>query len=389
MNEVLHLREREKELKELLKLLEEKIDIEHIKRVDERYKSSLQYKDVDRPPLVILPKFGETLELPGPWKNFRKYRYSEAFENPVAMLQNMLLSRVVPGVILKDDNPLAIRNDHGTIQIASILGGEWTMWQDSYPWICHFETLEKIKKMVKYFYQDETDINQKGILNKSYKTLKFYNDILLKYPKCREAIQISLPDLQGPMDTAEQLWGSEIFYAFYENPELLDRLLAIIVEALLLVEKEYRKYTYERLFPEFSTQHGYVIPGRILIRNDSSIMVSPEIYSKHIRCHDEKVLKELGGGSIHFCGNGQHLVIKMLEIPTIRGLDFGESNYMNISYIYKVCSQRKVALTNLNPTKEDIISGKAVKEFPTGVVFVYHTTNFDDALEVVKAYNSN
>lgn len=33
----------------------------------------------------------------------------EAFDRPEAMLQNMLLDRVLPGLLLKDDNPLAIR----------------------------------------------------------------------------------------------------------------------------------------------------------------------------------------------------------------------------------------------------------------------------------------
>jgi hypothetical protein len=158
---------------------------------------------------------------------------------------------------------------------------------------------------------------------------------------------------------------------------------------MLSVEPIFRRYTFDRLEPDFSTQHGYVIPGRIMIRNDSSIMVSPEMYAEFIRPHDEKILKVMGGGSIHFCGNGQHLIEKMLEIPYLKGLDFGEPKYMDIPYIYKLCRDRKVAISNLNPAREDIVSGKAARDFPSGVVFIYHASSMDDAAEVVEGYQGN
>ena len=371
-------------LNKLLQLLEECIDIKYCQKVDERYMKSLQYNDVDRPPLVVQADFGMTLELPAPWSEFKRYSYSEAFKNPSAMMQNMLLNRVVPGVLLRDDNPLAIRNDHGTIQVASILGSKWRMYEDNYPWVDHFDTIEDIQEILKAKLTEKVD--DKGILPNSIKTLKFYNDKLNAYPNCKKAVQISLPDLQGPIDTAEQLWGSDIYYAFNENQDLLKRLLSIIVDTMLKVEKVFRKYSYDRLEPDFNTQHGYVIPGRIMIRNDSSIMISPEMYVEFIYPYDEIVLQKVGNGSIHFCGNGQHLIEKMLGIPYLKGLDFGEPKYMDISYIYALCREKKVAITNLNPSRSDIISGKAIKDFPTGVVFVYHTSSFDDAVEVLQRY---
>jgi len=135
----------ERELDRLLKLLEDHVDLEHCLKVDERYSMALQYNDVDRPPLVIQAEFGKTLKLPSPWNEFKRYGYREAFKSPVAMLQNMLLDRVVPGVLLKDDSPLAIRNDHGIIQIASVLGGKWEIYEDNYPWPEHFESVEQYR----------------------------------------------------------------------------------------------------------------------------------------------------------------------------------------------------------------------------------------------------
>lgn len=120
----------EKELDELLSLIEERVDSEHASTVDRDYAQTPAYRPVETPPLVVLPKFPGTFDLPAPWGRFTRYGYRESFGNPAAMLQNALLNRVVPGVLFMDHSPLAIGSDHGTIQVASVLGGRWRMHKD-------------------------------------------------------------------------------------------------------------------------------------------------------------------------------------------------------------------------------------------------------------------
>ena len=372
----------ESELDHLLCLIEERIHLDHCREVDRRYQRALAYEDVDRPPLVVKAAFGGNVALPAPWDGFRRYAYSEGFESPVAMLQNMLLGRVVPGLLLRDDNPLAIRNDHGTVQIASVLGGEWTRRDDDYPWIQHFASRRSLENVAN---GREVDLAT-GVLPQSLATLNFYREKLADYPICKEAIQISLPDLQGPLDTAELLWGSDIYYAFHEDRDVLARLLSRIVDTMITVFEHYRRHAVDRLEPSFTTQHGYMSPGRLLIRNDSAIMLSPDTYADTVRPHDARLLHSVGGGAIHFCGDGQHLVGNMLEIPDLLGLDLGQPEMMDIPRICAQCRERKVALTNLQPSREDLISGKARKDFPTGCVMVYQTDNYENASEVARAY---
>jgi len=372
-----------KQLNDLLKLIEERIDLEHCQKVDERYRAALSYEEVDRPPLVVQPEFGKIWKLPAPWDKFRRYSYKRAFEDPAAMMQNMLLSRVVPGLILKDDSPLAIRNDHGTIQIAALLGGKWHMHEDNYPWVGSLNSKDAIRALV----EDDSKIDSLGgVLPQSTRALEFYAEQLSKYPLCKKGIQISLPDLQGPIDTADILWGSEIFMELLLEPELVSAFMDKIVETMLSVADYYRGFVYDKLDPLANTQHGYNIPGRILIRNDSAIMVSPDTYREMILPHDAKLMKKIGSGSIHFCGDGQHLIEPMLDIPDLRGLDLGQPELMDVKSIYVQCSERKKVLTNLHPTREDLISGNAVRDYPTGVVFVYNTETIEDAVEVVKNY---
>ncbi|MCL5104772.1 MAG: hypothetical protein M1133_11755 [Armatimonadetes bacterium] len=376
----------ERELDLLLSEIAIRVDMGICHGVDERYRRALTYEEVDRPPLVVQPEFGHSFDLPEPWNKFRRYSYREGFDDPAAMMQNMLLARVVPGLVLGDDSPLAIRNDHGTIQIGSAVGGNWMLHENNFPWIEHFDSLEPIERIAKS--TEPVDLNA-GVLPRSFATLKYYVDKLNEFPQCAEAVQISMPDLQGPLDTADLLWGSGIYYAFADAPELLNKLLSRLVDVILQVYQAYKPYTHDRLDPTANTQHGYLIPGRLLIRNDSAIMLSPETYAEFVRHHDVRLLREVGSGAIHFCGNGQHLVEKMIEPDEVKGLDFGEIHLMDGGWIYGVCRERKVSLHRVTPPREDLVSGKARRDFPTGVVFVYQTDSIDDALDVVRSYSSN
>lgn len=376
---------KESELDELLELIGAHVDIRHCREVDERYTLALAGEEVDRPPLVVKAHYPAKLALPHPWERFRQYTYSEAFDDPVAMMQNELLASVVPGLLLKDDSPSAIRNNHGTIQMASLLGGKWEVPEDDFPWVRRFESVERIREIAAS--SSPVDLGG-GILRRSLDTVDFYLEKLGGRPVCKEGIQVAMPDLQGPLDTAEQIWGSDIYYAFLDDPNLLNRVLARIVDVMLVVEKEFRKRSRDRLDPAANTQHGYMIPGRLLIRNDSAIMLSAEMYAGFVRPHDARLLREVGGGSIHFCGNGEQLIDTMLSIPDLRGVDMSQPELMDLPAIYAKCRERGVAVTGITVSREDLLSGKARRDFPTGCVFVYEASGVEDAREVLRAYGN-
>ena len=373
----------ERELDRLLDLVAEHLDLHHCRQVDERFRAALACEPVDRPPLVVQPGFMAGMEFPEPWDQFTHYTYGQTFGDRVAMMQKQLLDYVVPGLVLRDDSPLAIRNDHGAIQIASLLGGSYKQIADHYPWVEAVGSPDAIGEML-----DRTEDFELGgdVLAESLATLDFYHQKLEAHPPCAQGIQVALPDTQGPIDIAEQLWGSAMFVGFYDEPELIDRLMDRIVTAMVAAANEYRKHAVDRLDPGASVQHGYVVPGRLLDRVDTAIMLSPEMYAEHVRPHDARLLREVGGGSIHFCGNGEHLIDHFLEIPDVHGLDFGQPDIMDVSSIYGACRERNVAVTHLWPSAADLVSGQAVRDYPTGAVFVRQTTDFGEAAEVVRGY---
>lgn len=375
---------REAQLDKLLQLIAEHVDAAHCRGVDERYRAALRCQPVDHTPLVVVAAYTTQIALGEPWDEFEVYPYSQAFDDPVAMMQNMLLDRVVPGIVLKDDSPLSIRNDHGTVQIASLLGARWQMHEDNYPWV---QPLRDTAQLEQFAHDGSAiDLEHGGIIERSNATLELYRSKLAQFSPCDELIQISMPDLQGPIDVAEQLRGSDLFMDFYEAPQLVEALLTRLTDTIINVAAHFREYSSDRLEPAATTQHGYVIPGRLLIRNDSAILVSASMYKQQIRPHDERLLNAMGTGSIHFCGNGEHLVDSMLRIEPLGGLDFGQAHMMDIPSVYARCCERGVAITNVQPAREDLVNGRAAEQFPTGAVLVYPATDIADARLVVDAF---
>jgi len=150
-----------------------------------------------------------------------------------------------------------------------------------------------------------------------------------------------------------------------------------------------RPYATNRLDPLAHTQHGYQVSGCLMVRNDSSTLLSSQMYARHIRPHDVRLLDAVGGGTIHFCGNGKHLVGAMLSIPGLRGLDFGQPDRMDVETAYCQCREKHVSITNLRPDRNALVDGRARRDFPTGVVFVYQPASLDDARSVLAAYRGS
>ncbi len=128
--------------------------------------------------------------------------------------------------------------------------------------------------------------------------------------------------------------------------------------------------------------HRWRSASRILIRNDSSILISPDTYRQHVAPCDERVLQECGGGGIHSCGDCSHVIDEFLKLPSIQSIDLGQPELLDVDAIYEKTSNEQVALIGVTISREEVESGSAFDRFPTGVVLRYRADSFEEACEV-------
>lgn len=368
------------QLKQLLQFLEATVNLQKQNEVFENHRKSLNWEQVEKLPLVVTfpyPKSQKTQPFP----------HSEVFDNPEKMLFNELVHAFDTSIFLNsevdDDLPFTIRANFGTVIIASLFGGKVEQRGDNPPWVRHFETLEEFKTI---FDRNPLDFSQ-GFCPHVISRYEFYRDVLNEFPNLQKCIKVVLPDLQGPLDTLELLRGSSVYEDFILDPELVEKGLHLMARAQVGFAKHLQQFLTDNM-EGYTHQHAIPIKGNILIRNDSAIMISPEMYASQVAHHDEYVLREKGGGGIHSCGKIDFNIPEIFKLPSIRCFDFGQSHLNDLDLVYALAKKKKIPLMRIRVNKDDLLSGKIKEQFPTGVSLVYDANSFDEARAVVKNYKN-
>jgi len=283
---------------------------------------------------------------------------------------------IVNSVKIRDDFPLQIRAFYGVGLMASLFEAESVVAENNYPWVKPLG-LEKVKQLVAKGVPDLMN----GLVPRVLETMQFYKEALMPYPICSQAIHITQPDMQGPFDIAAQLWGSEIFTAFYDCPELIVELLDLIAETYIQTCRLFANASSEAIGDGFIALHYTICKGHCVLKDDSSVMLSPRTYMRFIRPANEKILTTLGGGGIHFCGVGDQWKKEFVDTQGLMGVDFGQLYLNNLPAWAEILRAKKIPIVNTDWTLDAFKATKPTRIFPTGASFAVTVDN----LEVINA----
>ena len=364
----------------LLDHLEETLDPARQERIEALYRQALNWEPVQRLPLVLSYPLPEDAP-------FRPYPHSQVFDDPEVMLYNELTHAFGTSIAcrdrLGDDLPCTIRANFGTVIIASLFGARVEQVDENPPWVRPLEAPDAYKAILD---RDPLDYSQ-GWCPRVIARYRFYRETLQSYPKLRQVIKLVLPDLQGPLDTAELLRGSELYLDFCQQPDLVSRVLGHIARAQVGYARHLAAYVTDKV-EGWAHQHATMIRGNILLRNDSSIMISTEMYDNLVAPHDGYVLREMGGGGIHSCGRFEHQVPGYLRLPGIRCIDLGQPEMNDLDRIYAAVRPQRVSLIRISVDKGELLSGGVMKRFPTGASLLYQAKSLSEAQQVMEAYRT-
>ena len=144
-------------------------------------------------------------------------------------------------------------------------------------------------------------------------------------------------DVQGPFDTAHLVYGDEIFYGMYDEPELMHKLLDLCCRA---IEKGYAECL--KIIPGsdklIAHYNGLVIPrsrGGIKLSEDTSTIISADHIDEFVVPYTKRVLDFAGGGYIHYCGKNSHLYKRVLEMDNAYGINFGNPDFHDMDAVLK------------------------------------------------------
>jgi len=292
-------------IKKLIETIEKK------KRINPQGKNRiadvLENKEVDCLPLIFWKP--QNISVPG-----SIYDMEEQFYDKEKMLYGHL-EEIADCVQNAFDAPICIRPNFGTIFIPAMFGLKYKVPKDTFAWLTSHLSKEEIRKF------NFPNLDKIDILKKAIEYIRFFKE------KLPEWIHVYLPDTLGPFEIAHAVYGDNIFYDLYDDPEFIHHLLKLCTRMYIQVTEKLKEVIGEE---RNTCYHGhalsrgiYMRSGGIRISEDSATLVSPKHIDEFIIPYDREALKAFGGGFVHYCGKHDYLLESFLKLDEVRAIHLG------------------------------------------------------------------
>lgn len=189
-------------------------------------------------------------------------------------------------------------------------------------------------------------------IRKVFEMGRRYVAIARKYPKIGRWVYVYHPDLQGPLDVLEMVWGSDIFLNFYDHPDVIHGMLRLICDTYISFMREWEKVVPTPV-PGYGPHWGILHKGRIMLRDDSAMNLSPGMFNEFMRPYDERLLRELGGGAMHSCGRVEHFVPFLADMPGLHAFNLSQPHLNDMETVFKNTIDRGLTIVGLSRAAGD------------------------------------
>lgn len=376
-------------IRRILDDLEKRLEPRAQQQIRLHHTQTAAWASVARPPVLIRPRWGRAQSTK------LLYPVREAIEDPAKMLANELQQGqacVANWLTVRDDTPLQVRPDFGIGLVASVFGSRLEVVENNPPWVYPLaEGEDEVQRSIQSRL-DELDVStshRSGWIPRVEETLDYYQQVFNEYPNVKASIAVILPDIQGPCETAGMLWGSDVFLGLASAPALADRLINAVGDVMVHLHNRLRRWVGRELLPDgFSHQHGSIIRGNLLLRCDSNVMISPQMYASQIFGHDRAVLSAVGGGSFHSCGCWRHNIPAIMAAEEVGSLDFGfeQTDLYDIDEVYRMAAAYRKHLHLVTISCEELSSGSVLERFPTGATLLCMIDDIEPATKLMERH---
>jgi hypothetical protein len=172
-----------------------------------------------------------------------------------------------------------------------------------------------------------------------------YREWMEPYPRLRRYVSIYHPDLQGPMDVCELLYGSGLFIDLLEKPDFIKQLLGLITQTYTAFMNAWISLVPSHV--GYATHWSMMHRGTIMLRDDSAMNLSPGMVAEFIRPYDQQLLSTFGGGAIHFCGKGDHYIGVLAEMEGLHAIHLSQPELNDMEVVFRNTVDRNIRIIGL------------------------------------------
>ncbi len=233
---------------------------------------------------------------------------------------------------------LSVRANYGTCIIPSMFGAEVFPLPDDADTLPGALPLKGGVDALRNIAETREIDYGRGLAPRVFEFGERWQEAVRGYPKIRAHVHLYNPDLQGPFALADMLAGSSIYYALYDEPEVILSALEHMTDVYLDFTRRWQAQhpPYDELH---SVEWGLMHRGHTMLRNDAIVNLSPAMYREFAMPYDARVFAELGGG-MHFCGRGDHYMADACALPGLSCINMSQPELNDMDKIYAATIER-------------------------------------------------
>lgn len=137
-------------------------------------------------------------------------------------------------------------------------------------------------------------------------------------------------NLQGIQNIALDLRGQQLFYDYYDDPEIAHNLLRAATELSIAIGRHLYQVS-PMVSGGVTSIIKQVAPQVYLTSNCSVTMVSNAMYCEHLLKYDQQLALQFDNFGIHHCGSNMESVIEgYLRVPNLRFIEIGAGSKLDL-----------------------------------------------------------
>jgi len=332
--------------KKLLETMEDKFEKMDADKKIERHIKALSGEILEKPVIVR----SEAVE------GFSPYSMQETHDDIEKMFYNQMLGAFGSARQKNDGIPM-LRADYGTGTLPSLFGAKSIIVNNNMPWTEHL-SLDEIKKILS---KGEISL-ENGFGAKVIETYEFYKNALSKYPNLKEKVKLYHPDLQGPFDVAHILWGSDIYMAIYDEPDMVKELMQLVTDTYIKFLDKVKTVIDDEIEVDgkiYNYHWNSLFPGSVTVRDDSSVNLSQDCYTEFVLPYNEKIFNYYKTATMHFCGQANQWTKNLLECECLKGWNLGHMSKLEFGEAfldkwYSICRENDVSIAMYYLSSEEL-----------------------------------
>jgi len=284
-------------------------------------------------------------------------------------------SSLEPRMDIQDDFIPSFYAQYGIAQQSVFIAGSPVFGKDTswvFPVINNWSDLNNLK------------VDEKNLW---FKIMSEANHILVHKAKSKFAI---CPFLSySPMDMANVLRGQNLFTDFYENEDMVHKLLNFCTNAIIWFEEAQKKIVgneYGGL-----TVWGVWVPGRVVFLSEDVVnLCSLKIYDRFEKKYTQKIIDHFGGAYIHTHSLGLHDIPEICKLKNLNLLQIAEDSKQTrpIDELERLIKEANGVPLIINCTPQELKSNIDIARYGR-VIFTTIADNVKEANDLVDFVRRN